>query len=277
MALKSFKPTSPGRRTMTVSTFEEVTRREPEKSLTVALKKKGGRNSQGRLTVRHQGGGHKRRYRIIDFKRNKDNIPAKVAHIEYDPNRTARIALLNYVDGEKRYIIAPVGLQVGQEVISGPEADIIPGNAKKLKDMPLGTVVHNIELKPGKGGQLVRSAGSSAQIMAKEGKYAQIRLPSGEVRMVLLDCKATVGQVGNVEHETISIGKAGRNRWLGKRPTVRGSAMNPVDHPHGGGEGRAPIGRKSPMSPWGKKTLGKKTRKSKKSDKYIVRSRHKKK
>jgi len=277
MALKSFKPTSPGRRTMTVSTFDEVTRHEPEKSLTVALKRKGGRNNQGKLTVRHQGGRHKRKYRIIDFKRDKDNIPAKVAHIEYDPNRTARIALLNYVDGEKRYIIAPVGLQVGQEIISGPEADIIPGNAKKLKDMPLGTVIHNIELKPGKGGQLVRSAGSSAQIMAKEGKYAQIRLPSSEVRMVLLDCKATVGQVGNVEHETISIGKAGRNRWLGKRPTVRGSAMNPVDHPHGGGEGRAPVGRKSPMSPWGKKTLGKKTRKSKKSDKYIVRRRHKKK
>ncbi len=277
MAIKSFKPTSPGRRTMTVSTFEEITRSEPEKSLTVSLKKKGGRNNQGRLTVRHQGGGHKRRYRIIDFKRDKDNVPAKVAHIEYDPNRSARIALLHYVDGEKRYIIAPVGLEVGQEVVSGPEADIIPGNAKKLKDIPLGTTVHNIELKPGKGGQLVRSAGSSAQIMAKEGKYAQVRLPSGEVRMVLLDCKATVGQVGNVEHEIISIGKAGRNRWLGKRPTVRGSAMNPVDHPHGGGEGRAPIGRKSPMSPWGKKTLGKKTRKRKKSDKYIVRSRHKKK
>jgi large subunit ribosomal protein L2 len=277
MAIKSFKPTSPGRRTMTVSTFEEITRSEPEKSLTVSLKKKGGRNNQGRLTVRHQGGGHKRRYRIIDFKRDKENIPGKVAHIEYDPNRSARIALLHYVDGEKRYIIAPVGLEVGQEVVSGPDADIIPGNAKKLKDMPLGTIVHNIELKPGKGGQLVRSAGSSAQIMAKEGKYAQIRLPSGEVRMILLDCKATVGQVGNVEHEIISIGKAGRNRWLGKRPTVRGSAMNPVDHPHGGGEGKAPIGRKSPMSPWGKKTLGKKTRKRKKSDKYIVRSRHKKK
>ncbi len=274
MALKKFKPTSPGRRSMTVSTFEEITRNTPEKSLTVALKKSGGRNNQGRLTVRHIGGGHKRRYRIIDFKRNKDGIPANVAHIEYDPNRSARIALLHYVDGEKRYIIAPVGLTVGQTVMSGPEADIIAGNALKIKDIPLGTVVHNIELKPGKGAQLVRSAGAAAQIMAKEGTYATVRLPSGEMRLIRLECKATVGQVGNVEHELISIGKAGRNRWKGIRPTVRGSVMNPVDHPHGGGEGRAPIGRKSPMTPWGKPALGAKTRKSKKpSDKYIVRRR----
>ncbi|QOR34581.1 50S ribosomal protein L2 [Clostridium sp. 'deep sea'] len=274
MALKKFKPTSPGRRTMTVSTFEEITRTAPEKSLTVTLKKTGGRNNKGRVTVRHRGGGHKRRYRIIDFKRSKDDIPARVAHIEYDPNRSARIALLHYVDGEKRYIIAPVGLEVGQMVMSGPKADIIPGNSLKLKDIPLGTVVHNLELKPGKGGQLVRSAGSSAQVMAKEGSYAHIRLPSGEVRLIHLECRATIGQVGNVEHEIISIGKAGRNRWLGKRPTVRGSVMNPVDHPHGGGEGRAPIGRKSPMTPWGKPALGAKTRKRKQSDKYIVRRRH---
>jgi large subunit ribosomal protein L2 len=274
VALKKFKPTSPGRRTMTVSTFEEITRTAPEKSLTVTLKKTGGRNNKGRVTVRHRGGGHKRRYRIIDFKRSKDDIPARVAHIEYDPNRSARIALLHYVDGEKRYIIAPVGLEVGQMVMSGPNSDIIPGNSLKLKDIPLGTVVHNLELKPGKGGQLVRSAGSSAQVMAKEGSYAHIRLPSGEVRLIHLECRATIGQVGNVEHEIVSIGKAGRNRWLGKRPTVRGSVMNPVDHPHGGGEGRAPIGRKSPMTPWGKPALGAKTRKRKQSDKYIVRRRH---
>ncbi len=274
MTVKTFRPTSPGRRGMTVATFEEITRSEPEKSLTAPLQRKGGRNNAGRITVRHQGGGHKRKYRIIDFKRDKENIPATVAHIEYDPNRTARIALLHYADGEKRYILAPVGLEVGQTVLSGPEADIIPGNSLKLKDMPLGTVVHNVELHPGKGGQMVRSAGSSAQIMAKEGRYAQLRLPSGEVRMILLECRATVGQVGNVTHETITIGKAGRSRWLNKRPSVRGAAMNPVDHPHGGGEGKAPVGRKSPVSPWGKKTLGTKTRKSKKSDKYIVRSRH---
>ena len=274
MALKKFKPTSPGRRTMMVSTFEEITRQKPEKSLTVALKKTGGRNNKGRLTVRHRGGGHKRRYRIIDFKRNKDDIPAKVAHIEYDPNRSARIALLHYANGEKRYIIAPVGLKVGQTVMSGPKADIMPGNALKLKDIPLGSIVHNLELKPGKGGQLVRSAGASAQVMAKEGNYAHIRLPSGEDRLILLECRATIGQVGNVDHELVSIGKAGRNRWLGKRPTVRGSVMNPVDHPHGGGEGRAPIGRKTPMTPWGKPTLGAKTRKRKQSDKYIVRRRY---
>jgi large subunit ribosomal protein L2 len=274
VALKKFKPTSPGRRTMTVSTFEEITRTTPEKSLTVALKKTGGRNNKGRVTVRHRGGGHKRRYRIIDFKRSKDGIPAKVAHIEYDPNRSARIALLHYADGEKRYIIAPVGIQVGQTIMSGSKADIMPGNTLKLKDIPLGTVIHNLELKPGKGGQLVRSAGSSAQLMAKEGSYAHIRLPSGEVRLIHLECRATIGQVGNVEHEIVSIGKAGRNRWLGKRPTVRGSVMNPVDHPHGGGEGRAPIGRKSPMTPWGKPALGAKTRKRKQSDKYIVRRRH---
>jgi large subunit ribosomal protein L2 len=274
VALKKFKPTSPGRRTMTVSTFEEITRTTPEKSLTVALKKTGGRNNKGRVTVRHRGGGHKRRYRIVDFKRSKDDIPAKVAHIEYDPNRSARIALLHYADGEKRYIIAPVGLEVGQTIMSGSKADIMPGNTLKLKDIPLGTVIHNLELKPGKGGQLVRSAGSSAQLMAKEGSYAHIRLPSGEVRLIHLECRATIGQVGNVEHEIVSIGKAGRNRWLGKRPTVRGSVMNPVDHPHGGGEGRAPIGRKSPMTPWGKPALGAKTRKRKQSDKYIVRRRH---
>lgn len=273
MAVKKFKPTSPGRRTMTMSSFEEITRQTPEKSLTVTLKKTGGRNAQGRLTVRHHGGGHKRKYRIIDFKRNKDGIPAKVAHIEYDPNRSARIALLHYVDGEKRYIIAPVGLNVGQMVMSGSEADIIPGNALKLKDIPLGTIVHNIEMKPGKGAQLVRSAGTSAQVMAKEGAYAHLRLPSGEVRLIHMECKATIGQVGNVEHEIISIGKAGRKRWMGVRPTVRGSVMNPVDHPHGGGEGRAPVGRKSPMTPWGKPALGYKTRKKNKSDKYIVRRR----
>lgn len=273
MAIKKFKPITPGRRQMTVSSFEEITRTTPEKSLTVSLKKKAGRNSQGRVTVRHRGGGHKRKYRIIDFKRDKDNIPAKVAHIEYDPNRSARIALLHYADGEKRYILAPVGLEVGQTVMSGPGADIKPGNALQIRDIPVGTIIHNIELKPGKGGQLVRAAGAAAQIMAKEGKYAHVRLPSSEVRLIHLDCKATVGQVGNLEHENISLGKAGRSRWLGRRPTVRGSAMNPVDHPHGGGEGRAPIGRKSPMTPWGKPTLGYKTRKKKPSDKYIVRRR----
>lgn len=273
MAVKKFKPITPGRRQMTVSSFEEITRTTPEKSLTVSLKKKAGRNSQGRVTVRHRGGGHKRKYRIIDFKRDKDNIPAKVAHIEYDPNRSARIALLHYADGEKRYILAPVGLEVGQTVMSGPGADIKPGNALQIRDIPVGTIIHNIELKPGKGGQLVRAAGAAAQIMAKEGKYAHVRLPSSEVRLIHLDCKATVGQVGNLEHENISLGKAGRSRWLGRRPTVRGSAMNPVDHPHGGGEGRAPIGRKSPMTPWGKPTLGYKTRKKKPSDKYIVRRR----
>lgn len=274
MAVKRYSPTSPARRFMTVSTFEEITKKEPEKSLVETLKKTGGRNVYGRITVRHIGGGTKKKYRIIDFKRNKDGIDAKVAAIEYDPNRTANIALLYYVDGEKRYILAPVGLKVGDIVESGPEADIKPGNALPLANIPVGTMVHNIELKPGKGGQLVRSAGGAAQLMAKEGDYAQLRLPSGEVRMVSQLCKATIGQVSNIEHENISVGKAGRKRWMGVRPTVRGVVMNPVDHPHGGGEGKSPIGRPSPVTPWGKPTLGYKTRKkNKKSDKYIVKRR----
>ncbi|MFP5169603.1 50S ribosomal protein L2 [Bacillus licheniformis] len=274
MAIKKYKPTSNGRRGMTSSDFAEITTDQPEKSLLAPLHKKGGRNNQGKLTVRHQGGGHKRQYRIIDFKRDKDGIPGRVATVEYDPNRSANIALINYVDGEKRYILAPKGLQVGTEIMSGPEADIKVGNALPLINIPVGTVVHNIELKPGKGGQLVRSAGTSAQVLGKEGKYVLLRLNSGEVRMILSACRATIGQVGNEQHELINIGKAGRSRWKGVRPTVRGSVMNPNDHPHGGGEGRAPIGRKSPMSPWGKPTLGFKTRKKKnKSDKFIVRRR----
>ncbi|SFJ38147.1 50S ribosomal protein L2 [Thermoflavimicrobium dichotomicum] len=276
MGIKHFKPVTPSRRHMTVSTFEEITTDKPEKSLLVNLPKKSGRNNQGKITVRHQGGGHKRKYRIIDFKRNKDGIPGKVATIEYDPNRSANIALIHYRDGEKRYILAPHGLKVGMEIMSGPDADIRVGNALPLRNIPVGTVIHNIELKPGRGGQLVRAAGASAQLLGKEGKYAIIRLTSGETRMILLDCRATVGQVGNLDHELINIGKAGRSRWLGKRPTVRGSVMNPVDHPHGGGEGKAPIGRKSPMTPWGKPTLGYKTRKKNKaSDKYIIRRRKK--
>ena len=276
MAIKKYKPTSNGRRGMTGFTFEEITTDKPEKSLLAPLNKKAGRNNQGKITVRHQAGGHKRQYRIIDFKRNKDGIPGRVATIEYDPNRSSRIALINYVDGEKRYIIAPKGLEVGMEVMSGPEADIKVGNTLPLVNIPMGTVIHNIELKPGKGGQLVRSAGTSAQVLGKEGKYVLVRLNSGEVRMILATCRATVGQVGNEQHELIKIGKAGRSRWLGKRPTVRGSVMNPNDHPHGGGEGRTPIGRKSPMSPWGKPTLGFKTRKkTNKSDKFIVRRRKK--
>ncbi|MDR7080453.1 large subunit ribosomal protein L2 [Neobacillus niacini] len=276
MAIKKYKPTSNGRRGMTTSDFAEITTSTPEKSLMAPLKRKGGRNNQGKLTVRHQGGGHKRSYRIIDFKRNKDGIPGRVATIEYDPNRSANIALINYADGEKRYILAPKNLVVGLEVMSGPEADIKVGNALPLVNIPVGTVVHNIELKPGKGGQLVRSAGTSAQVLGKEGKYVLVRLNSGEVRMILAECRATIGQVGNEQHELIKIGKAGRSRWLGKRPTVRGSVMNPNDHPHGGGEGRSPIGRKSPMSPWGKPTLGFKTRKkTNKSDKFIVRRRKK--
>ncbi|MCJ2148712.1 MULTISPECIES: 50S ribosomal protein L2 [Bacillus] len=274
MAIKKYKPTSNGRRGMTTSDFAEITTDQPEKSLLSPLHKKGGRNNQGKLTVRHQGGGHKRQYRIIDFKRDKDGIPGRVATVEYDPNRSANIALINYVDGEKRYILAPKGLQVGTEIMSGPEADIKVGNALPLINIPVGTVVHNIELKPGKGGQLVRSAGTSAQVLGKEGKYVLVRLNSGEVRMILSACRASIGQVGNEQHELINIGKAGRSRWKGIRPTVRGSVMNPNDHPHGGGEGRAPIGRKSPMSPWGKPTLGFKTRKKKnKSDKFIVRRR----
>ena len=276
MAVKRFKPTSPGRRFATVSTFEEITKTEPEKSLLAPLKKQAGRNSYGRITVRHQGGGHKRAYRIIDFKRNKDDVPAKVAGIEYDPNRTANIALLHYADGEKRYILAPLGLRTGQNVISGIKVEVRPGNAMPLRSIPVGTFVHNIEMKRGHGGQLARSAGTAAQLSAKEGEQAFIRLPSGEVRLVPLDCRATVGQIGNIEHENLTIGKAGRSRWLGRRPTVRGSVMNPCDHPHGGGEGRAPIGLKRPVTPWGKPTLGYKTRKKNKdSDRLIVRRRKK--
>ncbi|NLM74312.1 MAG: 50S ribosomal protein L2 [Clostridiaceae bacterium] len=277
MPIKKYNPTSPGRRFMTVSTFEEITKKEPEKSLLAPLKRTAGRNSYGRITVRHRGGGTKQKYRIIDFKRDKDGIPGKVSAIEYDPNRSANIALIVYADGEKRYILAPNGLNVGDTIYSGPDADIKPGNALRLEDIPLGTVIHNIELKPGKGGQLVRSAGNLAQLMAKEGKYAQVRLPSGEVRKIDIRCKATIGQVGNLEHENVSIGKAGRTRWLGIRPTVRGSAMNPNDHPHGGGEGKSPIGRPSPVTPWGKPTLGYKTRKKNKhSDKLIVKRRNSK-
>ena len=277
MAIKKFKPTSPALREMTVFISDEVTTNQPEKSLLVPLKKNSGRNVHGKITVRHRGGGNRRKYRIIDFKRNKDGIPAKVATIEYDPNRTANIALLNYADGEKRYILAPVGIKVGDTLLSGPEADIKPGNALALKNMPVGTVVHNIELKAGKGAQLVRSAGVSAQLMAKEGNKALLRLPSGEMRYVSIECKATIGQVGNVEHANETIGKAGRKRHMGIRPTVRGSVMNPNDHPHGGGEGRAPIGRKGPVTPWGKPALGYKTRKkNKESNKYIVKRRNEK-
>ncbi|MFZ5596991.1 MAG: 50S ribosomal protein L2 [Bacillota bacterium] len=274
MAIKKFKPTSPGRRFVTVSTFDEITTDKPEKSLLEPLHKKSGRNSRGKITVRHRGGGHKRQYRLIDFKRNKDGIPAKVATIEYDPNRSARIALLHYADGDKRYILAPLGLEVGMTVVSGPEADIKVGNTLPLRNIPLGTLVHNIELYPKAGGQLVRSAGTAAQLMAKEGKYANLRMPSGEMRLVLQECRATIGQVGNVDHENITIGKAGRVRWLGKRPTVRGVVMNPVDHPHGGGEGRSPIGR-NPVTPWGKPALGARTRKKKPSDRLIVKRRNK--
>jgi len=276
MAVKTYKPTSPSRRGLVGPTFEEITRAKPERSLVKTLRKQGGRNFRGKITVRHRGGGHKRRYRLIDFKREKHGIPARVASIEYDPNRSARIALLVYADGEKRYIIAPLGLRVGDQVLSGPGAEVRVGNAMPLVNMPLGTQVHNVELKLGRGGQLVRAAGTSAQLMAKEGGYVILRLPSGEMRMVLDRCMATVGQVGNVDHSNIKLGKAGRKRWLGIRPTVRGSAMNPNDHPHGGGEGRSPIGMPSPKSPWGKPTLGKRTRGRKPSDKYIVRRRGKK-
>jgi large subunit ribosomal protein L2 len=262
---------------MTVSAFEEITKKEPEKSLVETLRKSGGRNVYGRITVRHIGGGARQKYRIIDFKRDKDGINAKVASIEYDPNRTANIALLYYVDGEKRYILAPVGLKAGDVVESGPNADIKPGNALPLTNIPVGTLIHNIELKPGKGGQLVRAAGNAAQLMAKEGDYAQVRLPSGEVRMISMLCKASIGQVSNIENENIKLGKAGRKRWMGIRPTVRGVVMNPVDHPHGGGEGKSPIGRPSPVTPWGKPTLGYKTRqKKKKSDKFIIKRRNQK-
>ena len=273
MAIQKFKPTSPALREMTVFISDEVTTNQPEKSLLVPLKKNSGRNVHGKITVRHRGGGNRRKYRIIDFKRNKDGIPAKVATIEYDPNRTANIALLNYADGEKRYILAPVGIKVGDTLLSGPEADIKPGNALALKNMPVGTVVHNIELKAGKGAQLVRSAGVSAQLMAKEGNKALLRLPSGEMRYVSIECKATIGQVGNVEHANETIGKAGRKRHMGIRPTVRGSVMNPNDHPHGGGEGRSPIGRPSPVTPWGKPALGYKTRKKNKASNKLIVSR----
>ena len=275
VAVKSFKPYSAGRRFMTVSSFDEITTDKPEKSLTVRLTKTGGRNQQGKLTVRHRGGGHKRLYRIIDFKRTKDGIPARVATIEYDPNRSARIALLNYADGEKRYILAPNGLKVGDVVESGAEADIKPGNTLPLKNIPLGTVIHAIELKIGKGAQLARSAGTSAQLMAKEGDYALLRLPSGEIRRVHINCRATIGEVGNLEHENITIGKAGRSRWLGRRPETRGIAMNPNDHPHGGGEGRSPVGRKSPMTKWGKIAMGKKTRRKKKASNRLIVHRRK--
>ena len=276
MAIKHYKPTTNGRRNMTSLDYKDVTTSKPERSLLEPLPKKAGRNAQGKITVRHKGGGHKRQYRKIDFKRNKDGVPGRIKTIEYDPNRSANIALVQYADGEKRYIIAPKGIEVGQEIMSGKDADIKLGNALELGDMPVGTTVHNIELKPGKGGQIARSAGASAQLLGKEGKYAIVRLRSGEMRMILLTCRATVGAVGNEQHELINVGKAGRSRWAGKRPTVRGSAMNPNDHPHGGGEGRTGIGMPSPLSPWGKKTLGKKTRRDKKkSTKLIVRRRKK--
>jgi large subunit ribosomal protein L2 len=274
MGLKQYKPTSPGRRGMSVLTFTELTDKEPEKSLVVSLKKNSGRNSYGRITVRHRGGGAKIKYRVIDFKRDKDGVPAKVTAIEYDPNRTAFIALLTYADGEKRYIIAPNDLKVGDTVMSGPTADIKVGNSLPIRNIPVGTTIHNIELAPGKGGQLVRAAAGAAQLMAKEGEYAQVRLPSGEVRYIRMDCRASIGTVGNLEHELINYGKAGRIRHMGIRPTVRGSVMNPVDHPHGGGEGKAPIGHPGPMTPWGKPALGYKTRKHKKySDNMIVKKR----
>jgi len=273
MAIKKYKPVTPGLRGMTVSTFEEITTDRPEKSLVRPLKSTGGRNNVGRMTARHRGGGHKRQYRLIDFLRNKDGVPAKVASIEYDPNRSARIALLHYADGEKRYILAPVGLNVGDTVMSGPDADIKPGNALPLRNIPVGTLVHNVEMKPGKGAQLARSAGAAAQLMAREGDRATLRLPSGEFRMVHVDCRATVGQVGNLDHENVELGKAGRSRHLGRRPHTRGVVMNPVDHPHGGGEGKSPVGMPGPVSPWGKPTLGYRTRRKKKSDADIVRPR----
>lgn len=274
MPVKTFKPTSPGVRYVTVSDFAEITTDKPEKKLTKHLKKKAGRNCQGHITCRHKGGGHKQRYRIIDFKREKDGVPARVATIEYDPNRSARIALLFYADGEKRYILCPIGVKVDDRLMSGPDAEIKPGNALPMQNIPVGSLIHNLELFPGRGGQLVRSAGAAAQLMAKEGKYANVRLPSGEMRLLDIKGKATIGQVGNIEHENITIGKAGRSRWLGKRPTVRGVVMNPCDHPHGGGEARSTPGRPS-CTPWGKPTYGLRTRKPKTNDKMIVRSRHK--
>lgn len=274
MGIKRYKPTSPGRRGMSVSTFEEITKFEPERSLLEPKKRTGGRNNQGRITARHRGGGHKRHYRIIDFKRNKHGVPARVIGIEYDPNRSARIALLEYEDGERRYILAPLGLSVGDTVMSGPTAEIRVGNALPLRNIPVGTQIHNIELQIGHGGQIVRSAGAAAQLMAKEGNYATLRLPSGEMRLVHLNCMATIGQVGNLDHQNIVIGKAGRARWLGRRPHVRGAAMNPVDHPHGGGEGHAPVGLKHPKTPWGKPARGVKTRNNKRTDRFIIRRRN---
>lgn len=276
MAIKSFKPYSAGRRFMTVASFDEITTNKPEKSLLEPLKKHGGRNQQGRLTVRHQGGGHKRRYRIIDFKRTKDDMAATIMTIEYDPNRSARIALVQYEDGEKRYIIAPNGIKVGDKVYSGPESDIKPGNCLPLANIPVGTMIHCVEIKIGKGAQLIRSAGASAQLMAKDGDYALLRMPSGELRKIHLNCRAAIGEVGNLEHENITIGKAGRSRWLGIRPANRGVAMNPIDHPHGGGEGRSPVGRKHPVTKWGKCAMGTKTRHKKPSDKFIVKRRNQK-
>ena len=270
MGLKSYKPTSAGRRLMTVSDFAEITTSKPEKKLTKAIRKTGGRNVHGHITTRHMGGGHKRRYRVIDWKRNKDGVPAKVATVEYDPNRTARIALLHYKDGEKRYILAPIGLAVGDTILSGDGVDIRPGNALPIRSIPVGTVIHNVETQPGSGGQMIRSAGSFGQLMAKEGAYAQIRMPSGEVRMVLQECKATIGQLSNIENASVRVGKAGKSRWLGIRPTVRGLAMNPVDHPHGGGEGKSGQGNPHPVSPWGQKTKGLKTRNNRRTDKLIV-------
>ncbi|MGH4140404.1 50S ribosomal protein L2 [Clostridium sp.] len=277
MAIKKFRPTTPSRRNMTMSDFKEITTDKPLKSLLVSTKRSGGRNNQGKITVRHRGGGAKQAYRLIDFKRSKDGIPAKVSTIEYDPNRSAYIALVVYTDGEKRYIIAPVGLKVGDVIVSGADADIKVGNTLPISNIPLGSTIHNIELQVGKGAQLVRSAGSSAQLMAKEGEYAQVRLPSGEVRYIRVNCRATIGTVSNVTHDIVNIGKAGRKRHLGFRPTVRGSVMNPNDHPHGGGEGKSPVGHASPMTPWGKPALGYKTRKTKKySDKYIVKGKNRK-
>ena len=276
MGVKKYKPVTPSLRGMTGSTFEEITKTKPERSLIKPLRKSGGRNMYGRITVRHRGGGHKRHIRIVDFKRNKYGIPAKVSAIEYDPNRSARLALLFYVDGEKRYIIAPLDLRVGDTIVSGPEAEVRPGNSLPISNIPIGTMVHNIELNEGRGGQLVRAAGGAAQLLAKEGDYAQIRLPSGEVRLVRQKCYATIGQVGNLDHSNIKLGKAGRKRHLGIRPTVRGSAMSPRDHPHGGGEGRSPIGMPGPKSPWGKPTLGYRTRRNKRTEKFRVRRRGKK-
>ena len=272
MPVKTYKPTTPGRRGMSVSTFEEITKRKPEKSLTEPLKRRAGRNSQGKITTRHRGGGHKRKYRIIDWRRDKLGVAAEVVAIEYDPNRSARIALVQYEDGEKRYILAPAGLKVGARIMSGPEADIAPGNTLSLREIPLGTQIHNLELQPGRGGQLVRGAGAAAQLMAREGEYATVRLPSGETRLVHATCRATVGAVGNAEHATIKLGKAGRSRWLGRRPTVRGSAMTPRDHPHGGGEGKAPVGGQ-PQTPWGKPAMGKKTRRRSATNRFIIRRR----